>query len=176
MAAMQPYPPDSSIRDFLDYNHESGIFIWKKSPNNGVSVGDLTGSPNAGGWLRIRFRRRSYYAHRLAWWWMTGEWPLSEIDHRDTDRANNKFKNLRPADRAGNLANSRLSKANTSGFKGVTFDKSRKLWNARIVVHGRTLYLGRFDDRNAAAHAYDCAAISHFGEFARLNLQKNVSV
>jgi hypothetical protein len=100
-------------------------------------------------------------AHRLAWFYVTGEWPV-EIDHRDRQRGNNVFSNLRSA-------TSSLNKANTVprgslGFKGVY--RNYKGFSARICVEGTTHYLGIFRTVAEAASVYQAAAEKHFGEFA----------
>lgn len=105
------------------------------------------------------------YLHRL----IMGEPEGLEVDHRNGDGLDNRRQNLRVATHAQNLANQRLSAANTSGFKGVSFDRTRpnKPWAAYIKHGGRKLFLGRHETREAAAAAYDAKARELFGEFAR---------
>lgn len=98
---------------------------------------------------------------------LTG-WKL--VDHINGDGLDNRRANLRAATPAQNAANQRLSSRSTSGFKGVTRQGSR--WRAYIAPGGRTLWLGTFDSPEAAARAYDEAAIEHFGEFARTNFPR----
>ncbi len=90
-------------------------------------------------------------------------------DHIDGDGLNNRRSNLRPASEAQNAAHARKGKNNTSGFKGVDQNGGRSSWRARILVNGKSLYLGRFSTKEEAARAYDAAALVHFGEFAILN-------
>jgi hypothetical protein len=97
---------------------------------------------------------------------LTG-WEL--VDHVDSDGLNNRRANLRPATHSENQQNRRMAENNTSGYKGVSFDKSKGRWRAAIKLNGRTINLGRFADPTAAASAYDAAALDLFGEFARLN-------
>lgn len=92
-----------------------------------------------------------------------------EVDHRNHDGLDNRRGNLRLATRAQNLANRGLLRNNTSGFKGVCWDRSRKKWLAYIDVAGRRRHLGRFGDRGDAAGAYNEAALKYYGEFACLN-------
>lgn len=93
------------------------------------------------------------------------------VDHRDGDGLNNVRANLRFATARQNAQNRRVDgKNNTTGFKGVIRRPDRPgKFRARIVVYGRTHYLGDYNTAEAAAHAYDAAAKEHFGEFARLN-------
>lgn len=97
---------------------------------------------------------------------LTG-WPL--VDHRNGDGLDNRRSNLRAATNAENQRNRGLPANNTSGYKGVTWNKPAGKWQAGIRVDGRLLALGRYTDPEAAARAYDAAALLHFGEFAWLN-------
>ena len=92
-----------------------------------------------------------------------------EVDHIDGNSLNNQKSNLRPCTRSQNQWNSRLNSNNTSGVKGVSWYKKRSLWVAHIGVLGKRKTLGYFDEKEAAALAYDNAARSLFGEFAKTN-------
>lgn len=96
----------------------------------------------------------------------------NEVDHEDMNRINNQQNNLRSATHSQNQINSKKQKNNTSGFKGVSWHKATKKWQARIQVRGKKIYLGLFNDPEDAARTYDKAALKHFGEFARLNFPK----
>jgi hypothetical protein len=89
--------------------------------------------------------------------------PGSEPDHINGDPLDNRRENLRCASRAENTMNRGLSKANTSGFRGVYPSKGR--WCAKIKKH----HLGYFLSKEEAARAYDLAARAMFGDFAQLN-------
>lgn len=90
-------------------------------------------------------------------------------DHVNGDRLDNRDENLRPSTNSQNGANRPAQRNNTSGYKGVVFDKPRGLWRAQIKVQQKMKFVGRFGTAASAARAYDAAAILHFGEFARLN-------
>jgi hypothetical protein len=91
------------------------------------------------------------------------------VDHRDLDGLNNKRKNLRVATKSQNGHN-RLKRAdNTSGYKGVYLCRSTGRWRAATQAEGARHKLGRFDDPESAARAYDTAALRLHGEFARTN-------
>ena len=94
------------------------------------------------------------------------EWNMT--DHRNGDRRDNRRFNLRPCTSQQNNAN-RGSSGRTSEYKGVSFDRSREVWVSSIQVNGYTKHLGRFTDEEAAAKAYDDAAVATHGEFAKLN-------
>lgn len=91
------------------------------------------------------------------------------IDHIDRDRLNNRKYNFRFCTNKENVRNAKLSKANTSGYKGVSWQKNRKNWAAAIRVDNKTIHLGVFKTRIRAAKVYNMAAKKHFGEFANLN-------
>jgi hypothetical protein len=91
------------------------------------------------------------------------------VDHVNGDGLDNRRANLRSATHAENLHNCRKSSRNTSGFKGVTWDKGGRRWLAQIVVNSRNIKIGRFADIDVAARAYDAAARAHFGSFAAVN-------
>jgi hypothetical protein len=98
---------------------------------------------------------------------MTGSWPVKKIDHRDTNRGNNRWLNLREATNSENGCNRAAPSSNTSGSKGVSWYSPRGKWRAAITVHGRQRCIGYFDKKEDAAAAYQKAAISHHGEFCR---------
>lgn len=91
------------------------------------------------------------------------------IDHRDRNGLNNQRSNLRLSTPSQNHANSIMNSRNTSGFRGVHWDKNRLKWEAQIRCGEKRIHLGRFETKAEAAIAYNNAAVAHFGEFATLN-------
>jgi hypothetical protein len=85
---------------------------------------------------------------------MTGEWPASTVDHIDRDGYNNKWGNLRAATIPEQRQNSKLSRRNTSGHKGVSWSEQRRKWVAGIGHEGQRIPLGRFDALEDALAAY----------------------
>jgi len=110
---------------------------------------------------------RTIYMHRV----IVGARAGQCVDHINGDGLDNRRANLRLASRSDNLANARLSASSSSGYKGVTRAPRRSLrpWMAQVTARGRHVYLGCFDTLEEAACAYDTAARSLFGEFARTN-------
>jgi hypothetical protein len=154
------------LRELLHYNPETGEFTWLAAPRAQRQAGDRAGFAN-NGYRLIGIAGHRYYEHRLAWLYMAGEWPPENIDHRDLDRANNRWTNLRLATYSQNAQNRPIGKANTSGYKGVYWHKIDEKWRAVIRVGGRRKHLGLFNDKEAAHAAYVAAAEKHYGEFAR---------
>jgi len=93
-----------------------------------------------------------------------GEYP----DHINRNKLDNRRENLRVATNSQNTANASRSKSNTSGYKGVTWDKNRGKWIAQIKVDGKHKHLGRYETSKEAYTAYCNAAVEYFGEFACL--------
>ncbi len=100
-------------------------------------------------------------AHRAVWCLATGRWPTATIDHINGNRQDNRICNLRDVAHAQNCRNQPLSKVNTSGFTGVSFDAARNKYAAHITVDGRTLHLGRFDSLADARRARQQANTQH---------------
>lgn len=116
--------------------------------------------------------KRKVYMHREIWERMHGEASFGQIDHREHGEVSgldNRRENLRLASPTQNAANQRIRKDNTSGFRGVSWDKRRRVWTAYMDCHSRRTRLGDFDTAEQAGRAYDSAAKKAFGQFARLN-------
>jgi hypothetical protein len=159
----------SRLKELLHYDPETGVFTWRVAAANCIQAGDIAGSPNGDGYRQIKIGGRPYLAHRLAFLFITGEWPPGEIDHKNADRTDNRWANLRAATRSQNMANGRKLAANTSGFKGVYWCQRERRWMAAIGVDGKRIYIGRFDTPESAHVAYAAAAIKYYGQFARVS-------
>jgi hypothetical protein len=155
----------SRLKTVLDYDQDTGTFVWKVSMGR-ARAGNAAGWHDGRGYIRIGIDGVRYQAHRLAWFFVHQEWPPDDVDH-EKDRTDNRIANLRSATRQQNNANRSIASNNTTGFKGVCFDKNRNKYQATIMVDGKTRYLGRFDKPEQAHAAYCGAAEKFFGEFAR---------
>lgn len=154
------------LRAAFAYDPKTGIFIYRIRAARRARIGDVAGSINSEGYRHIRFEGRAHKAHRLAWLYMTGEWPAKDIDHINGDRADNSWANLREATRSENLANSRVYRAGKCSRKGVHKSANGK-WSARIQKDHTSRFLGYFKTEADASAAYQAAARELFGEFAR---------
>lgn len=156
----------SEIREIFDYEPETGHFKWRVGCKwKRYFVGDIAGCPNGKGAIKITINRRGYYAHRLAWLYVHGRWPLQQIDHINCDGSDNRIANLREADAHQNSGNKRGY--GVLGVKGVAPAASGSRFVARLQRSGRLYHLGTFDTASEASDAYASAAKAYFGEFAR---------
>lgn len=125
---MKPKIPAARVRELLDYNSETGVFVWRVSNSNRRSAGSIAGSRHPKtGWL-IGVDGTQYKAHRLAWLHYYGKWPPGSLDHKDGNNLNNAIANLRVATFAQNSANMRTRPNNKIGLKGVS--RANQKWFA----------------------------------------------
>lgn len=161
------YPTQDLLHALLNYDPLTGIFTWRSvvAPQTRIKVGCNAGTISAHGYLVIGIDRRQYPAHRLAWIYMAGALPAHQVDHKDKDRTNNRWSNLREATHSQNQMNKRSSRK-TSGLKGTTYSAHRRKWQAQIRHNKKTFSLGYFATTELAHQAYREAAARMFGEFA----------
>lgn len=145
----------------LAYDSDTGVFTWKKPTSNRVRVGDIATCLNNHGYLRIGLFGKRYQAHRLAWFYVHGVWPTNEIDHINRDRTDNRIANLREATRTENALNVGAHQLNSSGIKGVSWDKLCKRWRVQIRTGGKTKYVGVYKTKEEAAIAYEIVVVTY---------------
>jgi hypothetical protein len=103
------------LKELLHYDPESGAITWASRPSSRVKVGMLAGKVHpTQGYRQVRADKSLYYAHRLAWLYMTGEWPAADVDHINHVRDDNRWSNLRGATRSQNIT-SRCSQITRQG-------------------------------------------------------------
>jgi hypothetical protein len=83
------------LRKVLSYAPSTGIFRWKVSAGSRAPVGAIAGAKNGRGYHQIRIGGRPYSASRLAWLYMTGKWPNSEISYYNGKPSDTRWANLR---------------------------------------------------------------------------------
>lgn len=142
-------------REILRY--DNGSLIWVIKPSSKVNVGDVAGTVNDEGYIKIMYRKRSYGAHCIVWEMHNGEIPDGyEIDHENHNRSDNRIENLRLVTRSDNMKNKSMYSTNKSGVTGVNWHNRKRKWIAQIQSDGKKkmLYEGRsFDDAVAARKA-----------------------
>jgi len=142
------------LKKLLDYNTKTGNLIWKVFRQGTKGIGSIAGyiSP-ADGYVYIGIDYVLYKAHRLAWFWMKGNFPKIEIDHKDRIRHHNWWYNLKEATRIQNSQNQKLRSDNKTGITGISFLKHRHKWIARITVNKNKIFLGYFKCFDEAVEA-----------------------
>lgn len=158
------------VRSLLSYDEKGGVLRWKQRPGariqwNARYAGKEAGCVRDDGYVIVGIDGTIYFAHRLIWLIVTGEWPI-QIDHRDVNPSNNKWDNLRMATHTQNMANVRTRSA--SGFKGVYLTRNKtNPWMALITINKKAKNLGYFSDPEEAHAAYCAAAKQHHGAYSR---------
>ncbi len=156
------------------FHYENGKLLWKIRQSRRVHIGDEAGHFDARKWKKGMKVYRNVCvngvlvgAHRVIYTMLAGEITDGmEIDHIDGNGLNNRIENLRLATHTQNARNRRSSGNNTSGFKGVSWQKSDRKWVAKIGFEGRRLYLGCFDTPQEAHAAYMAASLQYHAEFS----------
>jgi hypothetical protein len=154
------------LKQVLSYNPISGEFTWLVKQGS-VSSGATAGWPDDAGYVGIGINGKCIRAHRLAWLYMTGEFPPCFVDHKNNIKSDNRWCNLRPATRSQNMCNTVLRSNNSSGYKGVSLIKASGKWSSKIRVNGKHIWLGSFEDKESAAEAYIDAAKKYHHDYAR---------
>jgi hypothetical protein len=160
--------PDSisleRLRELLDYDPSTGIFRWKDDAGR-REKGSVAGS-DMRGYLNIQIDGIKIRAHRLAWLWVNGTYPVGPLDHINGVRHDNRIANLRNATHSQNSTNRQPRRQ--TGFKGIHLRKATGLYVAKIMKNGKRLHLGEFPTPELAHEAYIKAANELHGEFARV--------
>jgi hypothetical protein len=157
------------LRSLFEYDPRCGVFLRRIATgrHGRFRSGTVAGSIGKNGYIYISVDRKKHLAHRLAWLYVTGEWPKAAIDHIDGNPLNNMFSNLREATMSQNQYNKRMQKNNTSGVKGVYWSEQQRKWRAQIAVNYKVKALGSYDSINEAKAAHDAAMRELHGVFAR---------
>lgn len=152
------------LRRHLTYDPATGIFRRVQSTAWNAMAGEVAGTMHVTGYIYIRIGDRDYKAQRLAWLYMTGEWPTLFVDHINGDGFDNKWDNLREASHRQNAANARIRKDNKTGHKGIREMNGR--WQVRLG-RGGSIHVGTFDDIKDAIEARDNSAKIAYGDYWR---------
>lgn len=166
----KPLPDQGFLLQCFDYDPSTGELLWKaRDPSTFVATSErpaahqaknfnarfvgrpALASPRANGYLAGSINSEMFYAHRVIWKLVTGQEP-DDVDHKDGNRQNNAWNNLRSVSRTDNLKNRCLSSNNTSGFHGVSYSRRHKLWSASIG-DGPGSHLGWFPNKQGAVAA-----------------------
>ena len=174
-----PLPSMGYINEAIKYDSETGELIWKERPLhhfknmhgkntfNSKFANKPCASKHLSGYLCLLLNGKKYLAHRVIWKLIAGEDPGKNIDHMDACKSNNRWSNLRLANKSENARNVGIGNRNSTGYKGVSFDSRRNKFFASICHYGKTMGLGRFATAELAHEAYKNASCELHGEFGR---------
>ena len=143
---------------------DSTIGFFNRVSRGRAKAGSRAGFVDVHGYRRICVSGVKLYEHHLVWFYIHGEWP-TELDHKDGDRSNNAFSNLRLADRSENNFNAERP-VGASGLRGAYLDKRTMRWYSHIQLRGQVIHLGMFDSAEEAHQAFMTAVDRYHGEFA----------
>ena len=146
----------SRLKKLIEYDSITGEFVWRINHGrwNRIKAGTKAGWIHGKlGYQRINIDGKYYYLHRLAFLYMTGTYPSTDIDHINHDTLDNRWSNLRLVDNSVNAKNMALPKNNKSGFIGIHWYKPRNKWMAFGTSNGIRKTIGYFDDIESAISA-----------------------
>jgi len=154
------------LKDLLFYDPKTGVFTWKdrgaRKFGGFTRSNQIAGSrQTTWGYWQIGIGDENFLAHRLAWFYVFGEWP-NQIDHINRDRCDNRIANLRLSNPTLNQHNRDVSRNNTSGTTGVSFITKAKRWQATIGIDGKNANLGLFTTKDLAIAARKTAEVIWF--------------
>lgn len=147
------------LRSLLRYEPLTGEFFWIEG-GRARPAGKRAGHEHNAGYRGIRVDGKAYLAHRLAWLYVHGAWPVNQIDHINGERADNRIANLRECSNAENCQNVRAHR-DGAGLIGTSLEKRRGKWQAGIGFGGKRIFLGYFQTREEAHDAYVKAKSQH---------------
>jgi hypothetical protein len=144
------------LKSQLNYNCDTGVFTWLKTSNSHALKGSIAGHVRSDGRIKINVNSKTYYAHRLAWFYIYGDFPKKHIDHINGNPSDNRICNLRQATDAQNNQNKTkpLSTNKTSKYLGVSFEKKAGKYVAQICKNRKSYRLGYFDNQDEAYETY----------------------
>ena len=152
---MKKHLSQKRLKEVLDYNPETGVFIWKIYSGR-IKVGYVAGNINKRGYATIGIDGEIYRSHRLAWFYVYGKWPDDQIDHINGQRSDNRICNLRDVTNQVNAQNlKRATRVKTStNYLGVYKTTNIKPWRAQIDIDKKTRHIGYYKTPEEANEAY----------------------
>lgn len=155
------------LKEICTYDPETGDFVGIVDRGRKYKAGMPFGKLDKDGYLQITIDARCYRVHRLAWLYIYGFHPPGMIDHKNTDKLDNRIDNLRIATASENACNISARVISKSGVKGVVYNKANRNWVAKVKHLGEVVLYGIFQTIEEAEIAAISARAKHHGEFAR---------
>lgn len=147
----------------LEYDPDTGAMTRRVKSRRNANRDGETGTVSTNGRRYITIEGKQYIAHRLAWFYVYGKWPENNLAPRDGNYLNLQLSNWAEETQADTTRRSKFRSSNTSGLRGVHYDKARNKWVATINVNYKNKYLGRFDTTAEAGAAYEQARVELLG-------------
>ena len=162
------------LRARFHYDPNTGSFV-RLVTCGGKIKNTIAGWTHNEGYIALRIDRVSYLAHRLAWLYVFGRWPIDQLDHINGNRSDNRIQNLRECSNAENCQNVKAHR-DGAGKRGTTFDKRVGRWIASIGLDGKRYHIGYFDTQEQASSAYEAEKrrVHPFGASANNHKHKRV--
>ena len=167
----------SLLKELIYYNPDTGLFTWKlrdrrffetdRSFNswNHTYPGTKAGKRSINEYEKIMILGKRYASHRLAFLYVFGYMP-DLVDHINGDIVDNRIKNLREATHSQNGHNKKKPINNSSGFKGISWSKQQKKWEAHITINRKRIRIGFFKDKQEAVSTIIAERQKMVGDFA----------
>lgn len=153
------------LKEWLRYDPVTGVFTRLKGGRWNRDAGTQAGTRSKNWYVKIYLLGTFYHAHRLAWFYMTGNWPEGEIDHINREKSDNRWANLREATASQNLLNKLAQTNSGTGIRGVHYYKSRNQWVPYINENGKLRRLGYYATLEEAQRVREEAAMRLHGAF-----------
>lgn len=158
------------LHRILRYDPVTGVWTWLHPETmNKKPISAVAGTISVHGYRIITFEGVKYRAARLAWFYMTGEWPAEEIDHENRIKDDDRWINLRDASRSENSLNRDLQSNNTSGARGIHWNIEKEKWYMAVKKDGVSHFGGNFDFLDEAIEARNLLALELQGPFAMIH-------
>lgn len=163
---MKDLPTQEYLKECIEYDEESGECFWKHRDTSHFSDANISKSWNArfsgklinyidkSGKICVRLDKQQYPLHRLIFKMYYGSDPSKFLKHKDNNIINNRISNLYEDDTSATSGKQKISKHNTSGLSGATFNQRQKKWISEITYKSKRYYIGSFDTAEEAHAAY----------------------
>lgn len=150
---------------FVEYCPRTGEVRWKQTHSRKAVKGEIADYRATTGYRVVYLQGRWLYSHRIAWASAWGKWPPGVIDHINGDPGDNRWGNIRLANRSQNQANHKRRCDSSSGIKGVGWNKQQNKWQATVKLYGKVHHGGFFDTIESAGEAVKKLRLKVHGQF-----------
>lgn len=144
MKAMNSKLTIDAVRHALDFDPAIGVFVWSNPQSNAVKAGEAAGVVAANGRRYINIGGEKHMAHRLAWFYIHGEWPSGDVKQPNGNYDDCREVNLIQQTRQTTASNRRVNAASKSGYPGITWSEKRAKWQVHVTRDYKQFGLGYF--------------------------------